>query len=80
MSETNEKKDSEFKKCEEAHVYSAEYDECPFCKGVTIDEELRKQAEEKPEEGFDKEKYDRLIAMCYDMGPRNPDDDYKYKE
>ena len=61
-----------FKKCQKGHVYNAELKECPFCSGMTIDEALKKHSEENPpdDEGIP----DNLLAMCYDMGFRDPDE------
>jgi len=67
---------SEFKKCPEGHVYDSGQNECPYCNGRKIEDDLEDLPETKvglPDN----------IAMCYDMGPRDidwdsPDDNDKW--
>ena len=61
---------SDFKKCENGHVYDSGLKECPYCGGETIDQALKKQADEKPDARD--ERFEKIeLAMCYDMGPRS---------
>jgi len=56
-----------FKKCPEGHVYDSELEECPYCNGKKIDDDLENlppdDSNPPPE-----------TAMCYDMGPGWQDD------
>ena len=52
----------EFKKCPEGHVYDSEYEDCPYCSGENIDDELEKLPP-------DEKRFPPEVAMCYDMGP-----------
>ena len=52
----------EFKKCLHGHPYDSKLEECPFCNGVNIDDELGKL----PEKNVDKDAL-KYMADCYLM-------------
>lgn len=55
-------------KCSAGHIHDSEIDECPFCKGKTIDQALAALPPNDEEDDPDD------MAMCYDMGPGWVDD------
>jgi len=55
-----------FKKCPKGHVHDSELEECPFCNGKEIDDELKKLPKKPP--GRLKDIKD--LAMCYLRGPK----------
>jgi len=62
---------SDFIKCPKGHVYDSESEECPYCNGRKIDDDLDKL----PPDDVD---VPDATAMCYEMGPdhfRDMDDD-----
>ncbi|MCL2211496.1 MAG: hypothetical protein FWB95_06210 [Treponema sp.] len=56
---------SEFKKCSQGHVYESGLEECPYCNGKNVDDELEKLPK-KPEINKDILKD---MADCYMRGP-----------
>ena len=63
----------EFKKCPRGHVYDSELNECPYCNGRTIDDDLENLTPDEVELPPDE-------AMCYDMGPGDFRSDFDYEE
>ncbi|MCL2180100.1 MAG: hypothetical protein FWB83_03145 [Treponema sp.] len=62
----------EFKKCPEGHVYDSKLEECPYCNGEDLEDELDKLPP-------DDEREPPETAMCYDMGLsrfHEPDDEW----
>jgi hypothetical protein len=60
-----------FTKCNNGHIYNSELEECPYCNGRKIDDDLDDLGEE--------EKIDfPETAMCYDIGYFDNDDDNEW--
>jgi len=53
----------EFKRCPNGHIRKPELEECPYCNGRTIEDDL----EELPDDDGGPDKIPET-AMCYDMG------------
>ena len=58
---------SEFKKCLNGHVYISKLKECPYCNGKVPEDDLKDLPPNKVDTPPD-------LAMCYDMGPGNCDE------
>ena len=57
----------EFKKCLKGHIFEAELEDCPYCGGKKIEEELAKLVIRNP--ALKKKLED--MAMCYITGPKD---------
>ena len=54
------------KQCPQGHFYNSELDECPYCNGLKIDDDLEKLLSKTDE----KRKFpDDIMAMCYILPP-----------
>lgn len=58
----------EFIRCSKGHVYDFKLKKCPYCDGLTINEELEKLPDNDKENDIVKNLGN--IAMCYLMGPK----------
>jgi len=56
----------EFRKCREGHVFDSKLEECPYCNGQNIEDDLEKLAD-KSHNVIDKI---RNTATCYLVGPK----------
>ena len=52
----------EFVQCKKGHFYNSNLEECPYCKGKKIEDDLENLPPKKCDFPEDQ-------AMCYDIGP-----------